>query len=278
MQLIRTWGNRSFAQTAIYALGRFAILRALVRQVRARLGFAGVAADARSRCVEPFDVDGAARDLASDSVHTGLKLRDEVLRELLDHIAQAQCIEANPPRRIVDAALRSGNATLAEPVILVDFVSEALAETTRRIARDEHLVAVASKLLGREPRRVEIRVQESLVAPADTAYREMRNQTVMFHYDVHGFGFVYAFFYLSDVDREAGAHELIRGSHRSKRLMHLLGSARRSDDEIYATYGRQRVLVVEGKAGCGFIEDTSCFHRALPPTRRSRLALQIRYA
>ena len=35
--------------------------------------------------------------------------------------------------------------------------------------------------------------------------------------------------------------------------------------------------IIEGNAGCGFIEDTSCYHKAHIPETKPRLALQIRY-
>ncbi len=99
----------------------------------------------------------------------------------------------------------------------------------------------------------------------------------MFHFDVHALNFIYVFFYLTDVDSQSGAHELIPGSHRKKKLAHLLSGARKSDAEIHDYYGG-RSTVISGAAGSGFIEDTSCFHRALPPIARPRLALQIRYS
>lgn len=117
----------------------------------------------------------------------------------------------------------------------------------------------------------------SLVAEASTAYRESLNQTVMFHYDVHALNFLYIFFYLTDCDRFSGAHEMIPGSHRKKSLRLLMSSARKSDDEIYRLYPACN-LIIEGEKGFGFIEDTSCFHRALPPLKEERITLQIRYS
>ncbi len=77
--------------------------------------------------------------------------------------------------------------------------------------------------------------------------------------------------------RENGAHALIAGSSRRKRLGHLLGSARLSDAEAWQTYGRDAERTIEGPAGSGFLEDASCYHKALPPETGDRLMLQLRY-
>jgi hypothetical protein len=44
-----------------------------------------------------------------------------------------------------------------------------------------------------------------------------------------------------------------------------------------AVYGRDAERVMEGAAGFGFLEDSSCYHKALPPLSGDRLILQLRY-
>ena len=228
--------------------------------------------------VRPFDVAKAIRDIESNSVHLGLQLRDDILQLLRKEAAAATQVEASAPWRRVDEDLRRANTTLAAPVLIVNCESSSLQRAALGVAQDAQLVAVVTHLLGRAPRGFHLRIQDSLVAKADIAFRESRSQTVMFHYDVHALVFAYVFFYLSDVDRDSGAHEVIRGSHRGKRLRHLLGTSRHGDEDVYAVYGRDRALLIEGAAGTGFIEDSSCFHRALPPLCNHRLVLQIRYS
>lgn len=70
---------------------------------------------------------------------------------------------------------------------------------------------------------------------------------------------------------------MVRGSHTRKPLTWLIGSARKSDAQIASRYTSSDVLTIEGPAGTGFLEDTSCYHKALPPLERMRLLLQIRY-
>jgi hypothetical protein len=88
---------------------------------------------------------------------------------------------------------------------------------------------------------------------------------------------MYANFYLVDTTVRNGAHVLIDGSSRRKRWRHLMGAARLTDGEVVAVYGRDAERVMEGAAGFGFLEDSSCYHKALPPLSGDRLILQLRY-
>jgi len=102
-------------------------------------------------------------------------------------------------------------------------------------------------------------------------------QTIDYHYDVDGFNFLYANFYLLDTSVRNGAHLLIEGSSRRKQLRHLLGKARLSDAEAHDAYGLTAERTFEGPAGFGFLEDASCYHKALRPLDGERLMLQLRY-
>ena len=58
------------------------------------------------------------------------------------------------------------------------------------------------------------------------------------------------------------------------RTQHDLNAVKEDLEQDYST---NDFIVVEGSAGYGFIEDTSCYHRALKPINKSRLCLQFRY-
>lgn len=147
----------------------------------------------------------------------------------------------------------------------------------RAIAGDEFLFEVAALFLGYRPRQVSSWLFWSLANQLSADERRIAAQTIDYHYDVDGFNFMYANFYLLDTTAKNGAHALIAGSSRRKRLGHLLGSARLSDTEAWQTYGRDAERTIEGPAGSGFLEDASCYHKALPPETGDRLMLQLRY-
>lgn len=150
-------------------------------------------------------------------------------------------------------------------------------ETVRDIAGDEFLYEVASLFLGYRPRQVSSWLFWSLAKQLSADERRVSNQTIDYHYDVDGFNSLYANFYLLDTTARNGAHALIAGSSRHKRFGHLFGSARLSDARVWETYGREAERILEGPAGFGFLEDTSCYHKALAPESGDRLMLQLRY-
>jgi hypothetical protein len=145
------------------------------------------------------------------------------------------------------------------------------------IAGDKLLVDIAARYLGYSPGRVSPWLFWSFANQLPPEERRARAQTIDFHYDVDGLNFVYFNFYLSDVTRQTGAHALIEGTHWRKRLRDLVGSANISDARAAAAYSGHPVKVFEGPAGTGFVEDTSCFHKAMPPVDGERLMLQLRY-
>ena len=149
--------------------------------------------------------------------------------------------------------------------------------TVRAIAGDEYLYQAAKQFLGYRPRQVSSWVFWSLANQLSAAQRRAAYQTIDYHYDIDGFNFMYANFYLLDTTARNGAHALIAGSSRRKRLGHLLGIARISDADAWETYGRDAERMIEGPAGFGFLEDASCYHKALPPESGDRLMLQLRY-
>jgi hypothetical protein len=95
---------------------------------------------------------------------------------------------------------------------------------------------------------------------------------------VDGFNFLYIQFFVTDVDENTGPHLVIRGSHKEIPLSMLFASVRQTDDAIVQRFGRERAWSLTGKAGLGFVEDTTCFHKALPPRTGDRLLLQLVYS
>ena len=62
-----------------------------------------------------------------------------------------------------------------------------------------------------------------------------------------------------------------------KFFTHLIGSVKKTEEQLKQDYKLIDFINIEGNAGFGFIEDTSCFHRVLAPKNEPRLALQFRY-
>ncbi len=105
------------------------------------------------------------------------------------------------------------------------------------------------RVSGYTPTRWEINLFWSFASDAALEARKVATQTTEFHFDVHSYNFAYAAYYLLDTDRNNGAHVMITGSHKDKPTAWLFGSANQKDDVVYAHYPKDRVLIIEGKAG-----------------------------
>jgi len=71
---------------------------------------------------------------------------------------------------------------------------------------------------------------------------------------------------------------MMKRSHKRKPLRMLLGSATASEAKVRQQFGLENEIMIEGLRGSGFVQDTSCYHRATPPRLRDRLMFQIRFA
>ncbi len=193
--------------------------------------------------------------------------------EHLTHLANTlPLVESGAPLPSLEEIRRDGRRVAVATVTQASYDP-----VLQAVLADDRLFEVATMYLGYRPSRVEPWLFWSFVNDLSIEAREARYQTVRFHYDVHSYNFMYVNFYLTDTDARSGAHVLIQGSHREKRWRHLLGSARLSDAQARDDYGESRILTICGAARSGFFEDTSCYHKAIPPLDRDRLMLQIRY-
>lgn len=96
-----------------------------------------------------------------------------------------------------------------------------------------------------------------------------------FHFDYAGWQSLNLFVYLTDVEGDSGAHQVVVGSHLNRNIRDAIRPWI-PDDEISARYAG-RVRTITGPAGTMFFEDTEAFHRRLGMTRR-RAMLNILYA
>jgi len=153
-------------------------------------------------------------------------------------------------------------------------------EAIEQVARDPALMAIARAYLGYWPTQVTRHLTWTFVSPLPEAEQRDRFLPLSYHYDVAGYNFMSAYFYITDMDRLSGAHVMIENSHHQKPWQTLFApwSGRQTDEQVLSHYGQKRELLIEGKAGLGFVQDPSCFHKLLPPIRHHRLIFQIRFA
>jgi hypothetical protein len=222
-----------------------------------------------------FDTKGHVRNLSRNAYSGGLKLTAHACASLVQAAKEQPLRTLEGPQLVFSELVNS--AELRERVAIAVVSNSSLIPTVQSIAADPLIVDVVESYLGYFPKRVSSWLYWSPRNAMSDEQRESLYQTVRFHYDVHGFNFLYVNFYLFDTDENSGAHVLIEGSHRDKRPRHLFGSAKLTEQQAAADYGEERIKVIRGGAGDGFFEDASCYHKALPPRERDRLMFQLRY-
>ena len=220
--------------------------------------------------------------LKSNGLYEGFYLKKNVLNNLL--LLSNNCILTHRGNKKSFKNLEEVNIfnqNNKNPCTIVDLINDKAEEISEldilidEIARDKNLLSIADNYLGKVS-KIYTRFTWSTVCDSDSKWRE-NEQTVYFHYDVHDFGFVYVFFYLSDCNQLSGAHEVILGSHNKKKMSHLIGPAKSDEKKLKTYYSKNSFKIIEGTSGHGFVEDTSAFHKAHAPIKKPRLALQIRY-
>ncbi len=266
-------------QPLSYALGRFTGVRRLygtARGIRQRLGY-----DPPERTgaalFHGIDVEGAVQLLRKQSVCIAPLIPPEIVSEICRFASTSICRRQERPPTFKLSDVSGGRLPTGELVVLADVLGAEGNEAVRAVAMDPSVIEVAAKYLGYIPTRRRARLIWSFVCDATNEVREKEGQTVTYHFDVESYNFVYGNYYLTDVDARSGAHTMIVGSHDDKPLTWLFGSAKRSDSEIRRHYGVDREMTLVGPAGFAFIQDSSCYHRALAPVERPRLMLQVRY-
>ncbi|MBW4502446.1 MAG: phytanoyl-CoA dioxygenase family protein [Scytonema hyalinum WJT4-NPBG1] len=240
-----------------------------------------------------IEVDDAVESLKKDSFSLGLKLPESIFQEILQFANSTDCygngehhfgfsyIEKEKAEAKCDKTFRRGDY----------FNSNLLCPAIKKLAKDPKLLEIATKYLGGVPVHTGSRLwwlfslkeQDQYLLLEKMRFLSLQESTregaYFFHYDLDDYQFLKFFFYLTDVDVHSGAHVCVRGSHKKKKLAHLLSFFRRSsDEEIADYYGAENVVPICGEAGFGSAEDTFCFHKAMIPSRKDRLMLQIQFA
>ncbi|WP_027583162.1 hypothetical protein [Bradyrhizobium sp. Ai1a-2] len=267
-----------------YALGRFKTVRSAYSGVRHLAeSFGGTAvsdADERTTLFLDTDISRVVQTIREEAVFIGLQLPPDIVAEI-EAFARSEPLHAifdptGPTFQYGDVV--RGKCVDGRSVPVGGLREPSRCPAVQAVVNDPVLRAIVRGYLGHEPRRVMTILDWSFASDfSDEARRKMRHHVIDYHYDVGGFNFVYASFYITDTDRHSGAHCMMKRSHNRKPLRMLLGSATASEADVRQQFGIENEIVIEGPAGLGFVQDTSCYHRATPPTQGDRLMLAVRF-
>ena len=265
----------------LYILGRFKTIRLFYKNINlAKKKFSDNHIESSNKNYLQFNINNQVilSKLKKEGYYEGLKLNNKIIDDLINLSNKSELISNKSQKKFNNLQeVNNFNKENNRPCCLLNLISPDLNKLANDISRDQIFLDTVGSYLG-NINKIDTKVQWSTVCNASDEWREYDEQTVTFHYDVHDLNFVYIFFYLTECDRNSGAHELIRGSHLNKKFFkHLIGSAKQKKEELEKDYIINDFIVIEGSAGYGFIEDTSCYHRALKPINKPRLSLQFRY-
>jgi hypothetical protein len=235
--------------------------------------------DDDSVSLEPVRVADAVERLKRDGVYDDLHLRESALCELRDFCENSECFGSASREYPFHWTERAAAEERYSRRLPLGWYGDVMARcaAAKRLANDPVLTSIARGYFGAEPALIGARAWWSFAATASED-REAAKNGQAFHFDIDGYRALSFFFYLTEVDMHGGPHIYVRGSHRQKRLSHLLSLHKsRSDAEIEAKYPAENILAICGNAGKGFAEDTFCFHKGLAPRSRDRLTMQVRF-
>lgn len=280
---LQSIANRISNADLSYALGRFKIVRATYSGARKLAALRSPAATNAGDAPTLFpgaDIPQIVQAIREEAVFIGLQLPPSVVAEI-EAFAKSEPLHAiydpeGPTFKYSDVV--QGMCIDGRTMPIGGIADPARCPAIQQVIRDPVLRTIVRRYLGHEPRKIMTILHWSFASDiADEERRKLKHHVIDYHYDVGGYNFVYASFYITDTDRYSGAHVMMKRSHDHKPLRMLLSSARASEADVRRQFGIENEVVIEGPAGLGFVQDTSCYHRASPPTRGDRLMLALRF-
>lgn len=269
--------KRSVEMRSLLFFGRLEPVRTLAGLSWGRARSGAPSTDGRSPSFPDLDPSAIADGLRHEGIYRGLKLPKDTLDEIVSW-AKATPTYGNQNYRwgfrIADKAEAEKRA--GKPFAVGFYANTHDCPAIHALASDPLLAETARRYVGPRAELKVTRLWWSFAGSIDEADRNEHAQR--YHFDLDDYRFMKVFFYLTDVDADAGPHVYVRGSHRGKKLSQLFPMRRFTDAEVEATYGRDKIVSIEGKAGDGFAEDTFGIHKGSPPKKRDRLLLQFEFA
>ena len=217
------------------------------------------------------------RQLRERGYYAGLRLPADTVTSMQAY-ARSAMLEAwfgRTPIRFSLSQRDDVEQHFGSPIIIAQGIKPRTFTPIRSLAADPLLHRIAADYLGYAPSTVHYTLKWSFACDASAEERLAAKQTIRFHYDLHAARSIAVYFYLTDVSRHHGAHQLVVGSHGPKTLGETLSRTGKSKQYIEQKFGADKILTLTGGAGFGFIADQYCYHRATIPVSDDRLLLRL---
>lgn len=218
-----------------------------------------------------------ASELRKTGIFTGLTLPAPIHGEIARFARETPCF-GNFDRKLeflaaehAEAERRFGRAILSGH----HFERVLQCEAAVAVQKDPLLLDVARHYLGGEAKLITTRTWWSFPTK-NASDAELSRASFKFHFDLDDWRMLKFFFYLSDVDADAGPHVYVRGSHKRRRIKHQLTLlVGHPAQDVLGFYGEDSATTLTGKAGTGFVEDPFGFHMGTLAKTAPRLMMEV---
>ncbi|WP_455872597.1 hypothetical protein [Rhizobium yanglingense] len=219
----------------------------------------------------------AAAELRRNGIFTGLTLPPAIQEEIARFARETPCF-GNFERKVEFLAGEHAEAERRfERTILSGHHFERVLQCKAAVAvqKDPLLLNIARHYLGGEAKLITTRTWWSF--PTKSASEaDLSRASFKFHFDLDDWRMLKFFFYLSDVDADAGPHVYVQGSHNRRRMKHQLTLlVGHSAEDVLGFYGKESAVTLTGKAGTGFVEDPFGFHMGTLAKHTPRLMMEV---
>lgn len=222
-----------------------------------------------SQWLTAVEADKAIEALKQEGCHVlPRSLSCEELEEIRAFAFQTPAYSAHLDERIL---IREDNIPTERGRYYWPMHALAQVPAVRRLIEDSALHQIAQQYLGARP------ILSHVTLWLDPAYQGDFDPHV-YHYDNDGPAFLKFFFYITDVEKDTGAHRYIRGTHNHVKPEPYRLSRRYDEDGLLRYFGKDKEVVFEAPAGTIIAEDTAGFHRGSTVKRGYRLLMQFQYS
>jgi hypothetical protein len=262
--------------TFMFVFGRFLLLR----RVAAAFAPSATRGATPEKALAPLPVVTIVDSVRRTGIATGLRLPAANVAEIRAFAEDHVCF-AGMDRRLPFLAAEHAEAErhYGRKILVGHFLDTVLkCPAAASVMGNSWLRAVAAGYFQAEPKVIATRLWWSFPTAAPSLADLSLASQDGFHFDLDDWRQLKAFFYLTDVDKDAGAHVYVRGSHARRPLSHQFTLfVGRSEPEIVAAYGADAPWRVTGPAGTGFVEDPFGYHTGTAVRRGRRLVLEISF-
>jgi hypothetical protein len=275
-QYMRT-GKQNPAWFAMFTLGRFVIFRNLASRIRS--SHRPSILNNNTTSFPNLSCEAIASSVRDEGVCLGINLPSDVIEQVLSFAESNACFANSDKTKPILVSRKGMFARTGETVVIGDYHDQIFnCRAIRALCTDGMLMRIAEEYLDARPQLTRSRLWWSFIAPQASQQEYYTFSQGAFHFDIDDWKCVKFFFYLTEVDEQAGPHRFIRHSHRRRKLRHQFtlfkGQSLKSLEKVYPP---EAFLTITGPAGFGFAEDPFGFHTGTSVQARPRLMLEVEY-